>query len=264
MRTTDCTGWEWRSDWTQDVKTGHTDPEGWRYAPRFNPEVAGWAPEASMLRLVRRRRWLRLRVRSLVHDGAEPAESGVASSAARPPVRSSAEDVRALADDVVVPSGATLSQLLSYSPAQLVDVAAELEIVAPQRATVIAPAQQQKYSGVLLLQQGSDVLVLSRDLDPRGEWWLVQQQIGARTVVGFAQNNNLQLVPVCGEAPPISTLYTWGRNNHAQLGYAKHDQILQRPRDAAWRLPEGTRNICGTARTARPHARETCMSCAWS
>eukprot|EP01043_Picozoa_sp_COSAG02_P105776 COSAG02_NODE_41770_length_391_cov_0.797945_1_plen_113_part_01 len=29
-------GWEWRSDWTQDVKAGHTDPDGWRYAPRFN------------------------------------------------------------------------------------------------------------------------------------------------------------------------------------------------------------------------------------
>ncbi len=232
-------GWEWRSDWTQDVKAGHTDGDGWRYAPRFNPEVAGWSPQTSMIRLVRRRRWLRLRARPTGQGGTEPAAVASAPAARMAATRSSAEDIRALADDVVTPSGATLQQLLSYSPAQLVEVASELEVVAPHRATVIIPVQQQKYQGVLLLDQGANVDVLSRDLDSRGEWWFVRHQTGRQTVVGFANRTNLQLVPAWGEAPPASTLYTWGRNNHAQLGYAKHDQILNRPRDAGWKIPEG-------------------------
>lgn len=238
-RVTVCAGWEWRSEWTQDVKPGQTDADGWRYAPRFNPEVAGWAPEASMIRLVRRRRWLRLRVRINGQDGGGQAVDGMPGLAARAQARSSAEDIRALAEDVVTPSGATLPQLLSYTPAQLLEVAAELEIVAPQRATVIAPVRQQQHPGILALQQGASVDVLSSDLDPRGEWWLVRQQTGPRAVVGFANRKNLQVVQAWGEAPPTSTLYTWGRNNHAQLGYAKHDQILHQARDSGWRVPEG-------------------------
>ena len=81
--------------------------------------------------------------------------------------------------------------------------------------------------------------VLSRDLDSRGQWWLVRQQTGQHMVVGFANCKNLVLVEAWAEVPPTSTLYTWGRNNHAQLGYPKHDQILHQPRDANWEIPEG-------------------------
>ena len=155
-------GWEWRSDWTQDVKRGQTDADGWRYAPRFNPEVAGWSAETSMIRLVRRRRWLRLRVR--LADATEPGGGGsggggggAAPAAALPrlPASSSAEDIRALADDVVTPSGATLPQLLGFSPAQLLEVAGELEVVAPQRAAVVAAVPQKEQAGILVLQIGT-------------------------------------------------------------------------------------------------------------
>ena len=35
--------------------------QGWQFAPRFNPSLAGWSDRSSLIRIVRRRRWLRLK-----------------------------------------------------------------------------------------------------------------------------------------------------------------------------------------------------------
>ena len=89
---------------------------------------------------------------------------------------------------------------------------------------MLISAPTGEHAGVLDLQKGGDVDVLSTDLDPRSEWWLIRMQVSPASdvVVGFARGEDLQVLPgAWGEQPPASALYTWGRNHHSQRAVSK-------------------------------------------
>jgi hypothetical protein len=93
------------------------DDNGWFYAPRFAPALAGWTNSPSMIRLVRRRRWLRLRGTSPM-DEPEPKLDGMQV------YLTSAEDIGRLAPGILAERAAALSPPLSLLAA--VGTAAEL------------------------------------------------------------------------------------------------------------------------------------------
>ena len=239
-------GWSWRSEWVVDAKPGATDDEGWRYAPRFNPAQMGWSAEPSRIRFVRRRRWLRLRARSVAGGGA---------GARSEQQRSSAEDVRALAPAIFSPRAPGSAELLDKTPQQLAEMAAELPAVVPERASVLADAPST-HPGVLAVRQAEEVDVLAKDVDPSGQFWLVRHE----GVFGFVPRELLRVLDLWGAAPPTSSAYTWGRNNHFQLGHQQgRDEVLEVPQSSKWQLPPGhvlTQVACGrdysVAVTVRP------------
>eukprot|EP01043_Picozoa_sp_COSAG02_P066230 COSAG02_NODE_10237_length_1989_cov_2.734921_2_plen_513_part_01 len=53
--------WCWLSDWHTDVVDGHTDSEGFSYAPTFSTPLDTWDAEPNACHFVRRRCWVRLR-----------------------------------------------------------------------------------------------------------------------------------------------------------------------------------------------------------
>ena len=149
--------------------------QGWSFAPRFSPALAGWSPDPSAIRLVRRRRWMRLR--------------SVPSTPEDPSLRSSAEDVQQLATDLVplvepnlhVELAKLWSQLelLKASRSELAEVVKTLErrvcgdSISRQQATVVADVTSESHEAVLPLAAMSRVEIISKNVDPQGIWSLV-------------------------------------------------------------------------------------------
>ena len=79
-------------------------------------------------------------------------------------------------------------------------------------------------------------------------------------VFGFVPRELLRVLDLWGAAPPTSSAYTWGRNNHFQLGHQQgRDEVLEVPQSSKWQLPPGhvlTQVACGrdysVAVTVRP------------
>eukprot|EP01048_Picozoa_sp_COSAG05_P001451 COSAG05_NODE_49_length_24373_cov_16.162561_7_plen_447_part_00 len=163
-------GWEWMSEWVVDSKNTVTDANGWTYAPRFAPALAGWAPTASMTRNVRRRRWLRQRAQPTA--AASASDSDARPSGSLPRTRTSAEDVRKLAPDfglsprfgAAPPSKRSeLSDLwgqldlLASTSAELGELVERLETIDPQprrRAVVMAKGVPSRTAGALAAMEG--------------------------------------------------------------------------------------------------------------
>jgi len=70
-------GWQWKTNWKVHRPPALVDAEGWQYAKFFLPYYQGWRAQPRKFDVMRRRRWMRVRVPTIAEaqNGAPASES---------------------------------------------------------------------------------------------------------------------------------------------------------------------------------------------